>query len=68
MGRKTTITVSKSTKEVLEQDKRDGESWDAYFNRLLESGADLEDVLGRLDDLETTIPSKTAAELAQQFR
>lgn len=83
----TTISVSKEFREELAEAKRDGESYESFLRRRLNSdgsdgsdepdtsdgsqgsdGPDISDVMARLDDLEVSIPSKTAEELSRKFR
>lgn len=74
----TSIPLSEEFRDELKEAKRDGESYESYLRRRLSSdgpdesdgsdGPDVSDVLSRMDDLEATIPSKTAEELGRQFR
>lgn len=64
MGRKT-ISIDESTYEQLTAAKRDGETWDGYFTRLLESQSD--DDLERLFNLVDRIPDRTAERTAAEI-
>lgn len=77
MADHTSLPVKPATKDRLAAHKRDGESWDACLQRLLDelddpggdgTGGGIDEVLGRLDDLQATIPERTADELQSRMR
>lgn len=71
MGSDTTIPVSHETKELLADEKRDGETWDAALRRLVEGETPDSEVLDRLVDLEravSNVPSDTADQLERRLR
>jgi hypothetical protein len=79
MGR-TTISLSSERKAEFDAAKPDDMSGDEFIGALIatwrddgansstDSDADLDDVLGRLDDLEASIPKQTANEIARKRR
>lgn len=69
---RTSISCSKETREALAEQK-DDESWDEFLQGLVgadtpEDTVDAERILNRLDDLENTLPEKTARSLETRFR
>lgn len=71
MGSDTTLPVSQSTKRILQDEKRDGETWDATLRRLAEGEPPDSEVLDRLARLEEQVaqaPEQTANELERRLR
>ncbi|AGM11194.1 hypothetical protein M197_gp29 [Haloarcula hispanica tailed virus 2] len=71
MGSDTTIPVSTETKDRLQTEKRDGETWDATLRRLADGEPEREDVadaLRRLEEQVNRVPERTADHLVSDLR
>lgn len=71
MGSDTTIPVSHSTKRILQDEKRSGETWDATLRRLADGEPADSEVLDRLRRLEEQVelaPERAADELESRLR
>lgn len=69
MPRKT-ITLSEADFNTLDDAKPDETSWGTFLVSLIDDTDDVTnaDLMARLDDLEASIPTQTAGEIATQFR
>lgn len=69
MTKRTSIPCTKETRDLL-ADLKGGESWDDFLQALAKGGDsdDVRRILNRLDDLENTVPEKTARSLETRFR